>query len=140
MPQIDWGLARTKQVMESDFSQNVKGNQGSIIAGGGSGGRTKGGKSITVSWLKCFPRPSCDADFVMWSAYPRRLHWDIRWEGGKICPLSLDPQYFRGVVMAPMATRREMEHLGHQVMTEGPGSVEESLPLGHTGQVGILPK
>lgn len=42
--------------------------------------------------------------------------------------------------MVPMATRRDMEHLGHQVMTEAAGRVEESLPLGHTGQVGILPK
>lgn len=42
MPRIDWGLAGTKQVTESELSLNVKGNRRSITA---AEKRERGGRS-----------------------------------------------------------------------------------------------
>lgn len=103
-----------------------------------SAGRTKGGKSIITSWMKCFPRPSCDPDFALWATCPwRRPYGGIRGDGGKIWP------------SLPALSISERDNV-HTQRNGPPGQAGEgrgtwqswkkSLHLGYTGQGRILPK
>lgn len=50
MPHIDWGLTGTKQVMESEFSATIKGNQWSIIAAEKQGWCGEGEGNLEGGW------------------------------------------------------------------------------------------
>ena len=125
MPPIDWGLGGPKQVMGSEFSPNVKGNQWSITAAEKKGrgrrgqqGRRKGENQLQYHRWNISQGPAMTLTWL-YDQLAHELLWGIRWDGGK--NLSLAPQYFIRAAMAPLATLREVKHLGHQMMTEGPG-------------------
>lgn len=92
-------------ILPKHQGESVK-HHSSRDTGKGEGERTKGGKSIITSWMKCFSRANWDPDIALWSTCSRRLHWGTRWDGGKTCPLSC--ACFRGTAMATTATLWEM--------------------------------
>lgn len=148
MPHIDWGLTGTKQVMESEFSATIKGNQWSIIAaekkgwcGEGEGSLEGGWKEENQLWhhgwnVSRVPDATLTLlrDKVAQEGYIRTSDGT---EGKSV--LSFASQCSRIASAATEFTLRDRDPLGHQVKTEGPGR-EESRPLEPTGQVRILPE
>ena len=141
---IDWGLAGTKQVMESEFSPKIKQNQWSITVtekwrkGWGIGSRERGQKGesqLRPHGWNVSQRPAVTLTLRCDQLDQEGLNWGIRWDGRKVPPLSLAPNSSEG----NNGYHRPPGPENH-LRTEGPGRDKERLPLWHTWQVRILPK